>query len=352
MYSWASLFVLLCVYEGYLLLNEERRRKINWILFTVFGVLSAYTHYFAFAAVIIIYLAYFGVLIFRNRQNIWKCILSIVISIILYLPWLSTFFYAVDMKSENFWNKYIPSFKECLNFFFGKRSLYFWSIFFICLIIIILREIRILCIEKNKMEYEIKINDKRGKVSNETISVCVATLSMLIVIIFGIIYDKAVNPIFICRYLYPLTASVWLSFSIVISKIKLKQWFAALVAVFMLVTYIPAYTDYIDREKKLNDKTIETVEYINSNASEKTILYTDISHLKWTVLGYYFPDIKNELINNIDLTALSSNEDYFFFSKSKLNVEEYEMQNLYLEYIRTSYISDYKYYLYKIKKID
>jgi uncharacterized membrane protein len=89
MYSWAMFFVTLCFYEGYKIISAESTK--HWILFTITGLAAAYSHYFAFTAVILVYLCIFVILIHRNKKNIWKCLCCTTISILGYVPWLLIF---------------------------------------------------------------------------------------------------------------------------------------------------------------------------------------------------------------------------------------------------------------------
>ena len=59
MYSWAAVLVTLTGIYAYRIVRKESNKK-NWILFAIFSLLSAYTHYFAMMAIGIINLMLFA----------------------------------------------------------------------------------------------------------------------------------------------------------------------------------------------------------------------------------------------------------------------------------------------------
>lgn len=93
MYSWAMLFLLMAfIYYAEILKDSNRK---SWILFTVFTVLCAYTHYYLLFSLAVLYVLY-PVYLYLNKdmdfkENMKKWALSIVAAFILYLPWFFTF---------------------------------------------------------------------------------------------------------------------------------------------------------------------------------------------------------------------------------------------------------------------
>ena len=149
MYTWAMLFVtLVFIYAYKILKNTESAEKEvekteinenlfnektyikNWILFSLFALTSAYTHYYALviAAIIDLFLiVYFIIKIKKNRkdiklvkyykQNLICSISSAVLQLLLYLPWLSIFLSQAKTVSKGFWLKY-PNPIEVIEFIF------------------------------------------------------------------------------------------------------------------------------------------------------------------------------------------------------------------------------------------
>ena len=70
MYAWAAFFVVICFYEGYRILVTRGTKLKNWVVFCVGGIGAAYSHYFAFAGIIILYFFVFLRLVIYNKKNI------------------------------------------------------------------------------------------------------------------------------------------------------------------------------------------------------------------------------------------------------------------------------------------
>ena len=99
MYTWAMLFATIMVIYAYRILKGNGKINKDWVIFSVFSLLSAYTHYYALAIAFVIN---FGIFIYfirktiKNRskkgsfyiENLKRSILSTVLQIIGYMPWL------------------------------------------------------------------------------------------------------------------------------------------------------------------------------------------------------------------------------------------------------------------------
>lgn len=100
MYSLASAFVFSCAFWGYKFWRSHGEMK-NIAGFVISGVFAAYTHYFAFVSICIIYGLLFIAILFTQKNLCRKWLLSVVASIILYAPWLSSFISQLIYKVDN-----------------------------------------------------------------------------------------------------------------------------------------------------------------------------------------------------------------------------------------------------------
>lgn len=109
MYSWGILFVILTFIEGRKLINEEVKKE-RWILFFVYGLMAAYTHYFACMAVIGIYVAVFvGIIRLESVKNkLSNLIVCALISVISYIPWLIIMFKQIGRKVDTGEYDFLP----------------------------------------------------------------------------------------------------------------------------------------------------------------------------------------------------------------------------------------------------
>lgn len=110
MYSWAAVFVTLTaiyVYRIIKKMEENRSTKKDWILFAIFSVLSAYTHYFAMMAIGVMNFL-LAIVILRKKEirvHIKSWILAGIAQVILYLPGLYVFLSQALRVSHGFWIK-------------------------------------------------------------------------------------------------------------------------------------------------------------------------------------------------------------------------------------------------------
>lgn len=103
MYTWAMLFVFVMALYGWRIIKKEYSIK-NWIIFTTFGLLCAYTHYYALLTSIIINII---MLIYFIKNKLNKNILILVIQgitqFVLYLPWLGILLGQTKTVASGFW---------------------------------------------------------------------------------------------------------------------------------------------------------------------------------------------------------------------------------------------------------
>lgn len=86
MYTWAPFFVTLAALYAYrIAYGGEDHWKKNWILFTLFSLASAYTHYFGLFSVIVINLFLLAYVV-KNRRWVLRWLVFGLIQITAYLP--------------------------------------------------------------------------------------------------------------------------------------------------------------------------------------------------------------------------------------------------------------------------
>ena len=131
MYTWAMLFVTMMFVYAYKIMNnynvrealsddnnimyENKIKSKNtllkyWIIFSIFSLASAYTHYYALAVAAIInvgmFIYFFIAYKKSSKFNLISSIVSAVVQIILYLPWLFVFISQTKVVSKGFWVKF------------------------------------------------------------------------------------------------------------------------------------------------------------------------------------------------------------------------------------------------------
>lgn len=103
--------------------------------------------------------------------------------------------------------------------------------------------------------------------------------------------------------------------------------------------------------EELKTGTDETIEALNKVLSEEDIIASNIIHLSWTVLEYYFPDNRIESIADIDLKNENATIWYFeqidsVEDKNDITYSGYSMEKIYTGNINANYYFN----IYKLEK--
>lgn len=119
MYSWGSLFLLLSFYELYCILQIDNRR--NYLLFALFSLAAAYTHYYCLIAVAFYYIVLLYLVFKRKYLNMRKVILCCTATVLGYLPWLVILVKSIKRVKDSYWINDIPTIKECVEYLFSNH---------------------------------------------------------------------------------------------------------------------------------------------------------------------------------------------------------------------------------------
>lgn len=113
MYTWAMLFVTLMAIYAYRIYKNSTIK--NWIIFAIFSLASAYTHYYALVTAGIVNLILFIYLIYKSikshkenkiySKELKYFIISAITQILLYLPWIVFLLAQTKGVSDGYWIK-------------------------------------------------------------------------------------------------------------------------------------------------------------------------------------------------------------------------------------------------------
>ncbi len=102
MYSWALYFVTaIFLYARNVI--HGRDGWSTWIIITLFSVCAAYTHYFAFISVLIIWLILLVWFFLHDKRMLLKWCVCAVIVILAYIPWMISMLQQIRQVSADFW---------------------------------------------------------------------------------------------------------------------------------------------------------------------------------------------------------------------------------------------------------
>ena len=261
MYAWAMLFLVISFF--YVKDILEKNDLKSWILFTIFSVLGAYTHYFTGVSSIVIYLMLFiRILANRNdgaiKDNLKKFFISVAVGFVLYLPWLFVLIDQMAYVQGSYWVDPI-SVKNITYFFsYCLTSASHNQIVLIGSLIIVVAIIALL------FKKFISTRDNDDLYLLMGVFVFVGTLAV------GVLFSIFYKPILIDRYLVPSIGVFWLCVSVKLSRLNLKKSLALLIILMILI--VGAFNVYheIKDIQKTNDNTIKeanVLDKINNNNS-------------------------------------------------------------------------------------
>lgn len=268
MYSWSCFLVFACGVYAYRAVCENKIS--HWILFTAFGTLAAYTHYFALVSAGVIYALLLIACIRKHRLLKWLVFASL--TVILYLPWLASFVAQLRYKVENeYWIApiTISTIGEYFKVWYNCGS--YTTLYLIgSVIVYVLAAVGLITMTDKKIRF--------GTLS--AIGVFVFT------VVLGVGASIVVRPVFIERYAIPALTFIPLFAAVGIRSLNRKSISIA-VAVFYITGFVLNYpTDY---KTEYGETDAKTGEYINSNGFDAVVCY--VNSQLYGVLAYYAPDI-------------------------------------------------------------
>ncbi|MBO5336755.1 MAG: glycosyltransferase family 39 protein [Lachnospiraceae bacterium] len=306
MYSLSAMFVLLAYYGFYMILENDK--KEGYILFIVASLGAAYSHYYAMMSVAVLYGA---LLLFMVLKKIKpkKLILTYLITIVGYLPWLMAMLTTFERTAEDFWITEADNhtFLAGLLFFYEGDRWYAWLM--LGLTVVFLINVILLDKKKNK------------QLSYNTVWIIWGLAASVGTLVIAELISVLIRPAFLSRYLYPVVAVMWLALCVSITKCKRKRACAIIIMVLTLVTSLPTYRDIYYREKGLDEACTRTHETLQNLMKEGDVIVTTKSHLTWTILDYYMPHIEvREIVPGFQ--EFDSDTTYWLIWASDLNEDE------------------------------
>lgn len=313
MYSWAMFFLVMSfIYLKDALITSDKK---SWILFTLFTILGAYTHYFAALSSFLIYL---GLLIHiisnKNKINFKNWILSVIISIISYVPWIPSLITQLHSVHESYWIPQIDFnyFINCISSIAINNSDFtINSQINMPLLIITILTLIILII--------LAINEYKTKKNSENYYILIGIFLFIITLLFGILLSITFKPIIRVRYLVPPIAVFWLSVSIMIGRLDNKKLLTLTLSLILILS-IFCFAETIDNSFELNKNAITEQNILNDIKNDNNSLtittssgffqfgtYLNDTKVYTNVNGFY--GIKNNKINKLfDYNLVSKNK--------------------------------------------
>lgn len=320
MYTWVMLFVTItAIYANRIYKNELSIK--NWVIFALFSLLSAYTHYYGlmFAGIINVILFIY---LLKNRKGKNKdlkiFIIQAVVECLLYVPWLYYFIKQLTSVGGGYWIKleFPDTLYNVLGIqYMGSLSNIFGFCFAICLYIYL-----------GFVIYRCK---------KERISVKNARNSLLlyVLIVFIAFLISLKSPILYPRYLMTITGLLIFFIADIMAKEKSK-YITIEICIIIFVTSLISNIDIINNN--YDNTNMKQIEYLEENIKDDDIIvYSNIGN--GSVFAVYFKDNKQ-----------------YFYNGDHWNVEEaYKAYGPQMETVEDlDFLKDYKGRIWIIDSID
>ena len=280
MYTWVMLFVTItAIYANRIYKNELSIK--NWVIFALFSLLSAYTHYYGlmFAGIINVILFIY---LLKNRKGKNKdlkiFIIQAVVECLLYVPWLYYFIKQLTSVGGGYWIKL--EFPDILYNvlgiqYMGSLSNIFGFCFAICLYIYL-----------GFVIYRCK---------KERISVKNARNSLLlyVLVVFIAFLISLKSPILYPRYLMTITGLLIFFIADIMAKEKSK-YITIEICIIIFVTSLISNINIINNN--YDNTNMKQIEYLEENIKDDDIIvYSNIGN--GSVFAVYFKDNKQYFYN-------------------------------------------------------
>ena len=267
------------------------KKNKHWLLFWVYGILTAYTQYYACVAVIAIYIVlfvFFVVMAHKGKTEktsckkthiykeqlkeqeailtkapvkgwkaehtteqetgriagkcIGKVLLCAGLSVLAYLPWLPFFFSQVRTVSSSYWIQPLTwkSIFGCMKYIFLPVSYAVKKNYVLACVMILVFGAAFL------YSFLMKKKDARGRFFLLT-GLWIAVFTTLI----GFVCSILNRPIFVYRYLIPCLGAMWLVAAVVLWDFVEKNWGILLFVPFLLSGYSNMQGFYGEENKKI-----------------------------------------------------------------------------------------------------
>lgn len=307
------------------------KKNKHWLLFWVYGILTAYTQYYACVAVIAIYIAvfiFYTVMAHKGKTEktsckkthihkeqlkereailtkapvkgwkaehtteqetgriagkcIGKVLLCAGLSVLAYLPWLPFFFSQVRTVSSSYWIQPLTwkSIFGCMKYIFLPVSYAVKKNYMLACVMILLFGAAFL------YSFLMKRKDARGRFFLLT-GLWIAVFTTLI----GFVCSILNRPIFVYRYLIPCLGAMWLVAAVVLWDFIEKNWGILLFVPFLLSGYSNMQGFYGEENKKIAE--MKATQSFLADFPKDAVVLCNFNHVQ-AVTACYLKD-SNEI---------------------------------------------------------
>lgn len=261
MYSWAILFLVLAfICVGDILKDSSYR---SWILLAIFSTLAAYTHYFAAISAVVMYMLLLIYIIAERKSrfgmsDVKKWVISTVIGILLYLPWVFTLMGQLSSVHEQYWiaDPSLNTVLTSISYIFTSNETFLLDVA-LAIVVLAIFVIVLARYARNK--------NRDNSYVLMGVSIYILTLAIALIVSYTF------KPILLERYLFPSIAVFWLAVSILIGEIDFKKYAMPIIIIFLVFAAF-SIVDQIGSVDHEYAKTVETQHFLDEINDNNTIV--------------------------------------------------------------------------------
>lgn len=294
MYTYALLFVTLSFLYAIKIIRKNNKK--DWIIFTLFTILSTYTHYFSTIASIFIYFILMMYSLLKDHKLIKRFFLSALTIVISFSPWL--FLQITKLFSggliENFWITQ-PTLMDVFSYI--KFPFSVMKFHFVSYILIVLTSLIGLYMIFNILK---KSKDKEYYEALYGISI------IILVTILGTVISLYVKPIFVRRYMVPGLGCFWLGIAIIIRRLSNSGNLQKLIIGIYLLCGLVVVFERLQIENYYGKEIKKMYTILDSNIKKDSVVISNKQTIQQT-LTYYYPNNTMYLLGGYNLSLLYDN---------------------------------------------
>lgn len=280
MYALALFFITAIFLHGYELALDASAKRItgHWIAFWIYGILTAYTQYYACIAVVAVYIALFVFFIMQKQKKQLRTLLICAgASVAAYLPWLPSFISQVTTVSSNYWIQPLTfrSIFGCIKHVFLPVSNSGAKNYILALAMIAVFGVAFIYSFIKKKEPE-----------HHYVLLCGMFIPFFTAFM-GFVCSALSRPIFVYRYLVPCLGAMWLVAAYVIADSFTKNWGIIVLVPFLLAGHSNMQGFYWDENNKAVQ--METTQKLLDEFPEDSVVLCNFDHVQ-ALSAYYLPE--------------------------------------------------------------
>lgn len=288
MYQWAMFFVF--AFALFLLDAVKNMAWKEWIYALIFGLLAAYTHYYALVAVAILYALVFFTSI-KIRVVVSRILLNAVVSVAVYLPWLAVFLsQAKTLKETGWWQE-----AE-----FGLADVYEYLVWPFqdrtgnepILFLILLLSVCVYALWKKQCDNRMAAIMSIG--------------TYLLLILSGILIIVLYQPVFITRFIYPTVGVLLLGLAIIISQWRTEA--ICIISALILLFAVKTYNSQLHYQ--YSKDSIPALNAFMETVDDDAIFICDQDAVK-CIIEYLYPNAMVENDTDIESIDTTGREWYY-----------------------------------------